>query len=580
MVPLGLLTGTAASALISRGARVSGDTAMGAFWRRKKASKAEILRQRQIAAAKRAAAAQARQAAFNAVNEQARQAALAEAAASQAEAEAADAEVKAQMIENPPAPAADESGFIEISDPDVSGWGKEVHDNWGAEIMGRLEMGRVPKGAGKYAKAAAMQSPTGVKIRAGMKLYNLAKKNPKARKTVNNISKKAKRGDPQAKRDMAAIKAGARADKQLRKQAARQKRVEAKRKKLAARKVRAKFGLRTGVLIKGRARKQLVKQVGKDKRKKRFALALGLRRKARSKNPIARMRARRRIKKIQAAANKGNPKAKRAVAALKAVAPFDKKTKTRKERIRVANARRVVIAAKKGNPRARAKIALIQKKAATGDKTAKQNLDALKVAADIERKIDGAPPLAPSTEAVAATAAVPAIVKEAAAVDARAKAGDPAARAEQQAAAQNAKAGDANAVKAMTALVAARNIQVNSAKPGAPVTPEVRAAAVVLDRASKGDKKAQAHIMRAQADAKTGDPKAVAALGTLTAASVVAKRRGIFSRVFKKKQPVSRTVARVEHPGMRLPAFLRLGRIPGSPFDRYYRGIVNGQEQD
>ena len=149
------------------------------------------------AAAKRRQAAEARAAAADAQTESEQRAQLAIAEAADAEAAAKDAEALAK----------EEAMKTKEVQADPSSL---VKDDESGEFCGSW-VGFVGKGTkdAKIVVAANQNTPTGIKIRAGNRLYKKAKAgDPKSIAAIQAMTAKANAGDPQALRDVNAIKAG------------------------------------------------------------------------------------------------------------------------------------------------------------------------------------------------------------------------------------------------------------------------------------------------------------------------------------------------------------------------------------
>ena len=183
------------------------------------------------AAAKRRQAAEARAAAADAQTESEQRAQLAIAEAADAEAAAKDAEALAK----------EEAMKTKEVQADPSSL---VKDDESGEFCGSW-VGFVGKGTkdAKIVVAANQNTPTGIKIRAGNRLYKKAKAgDPKSIAAIQAMTAKANAGDPQALRDVNAIKAGkafqAAQKRAQRKQAAVAARAQRKKAALANREAR------------------------------------------------------------------------------------------------------------------------------------------------------------------------------------------------------------------------------------------------------------------------------------------------------------------------------------------------------
>ena len=180
----------------------SATSSMGKFlwWGKKHKSAQDIRLDKMRAASKRAAAAKARAAAADAESEAERRAQEAIASAADAEADAADAQALAKEM-------AMKTAEVEANPESASPTAEETASG---EFCGSW-VGFVSKGTrdAKIVIAANQNSPMGIKIRAGNRLYKRAKTgDPKSIKAIQTMTAKANAGDPQAIRDVNAIKAG------------------------------------------------------------------------------------------------------------------------------------------------------------------------------------------------------------------------------------------------------------------------------------------------------------------------------------------------------------------------------------
>jgi len=116
-------------------------------------------------------------------------------------------------------------------------------------------------------KAIRDKSATGDKIRAGATLYKKAQsKDPKARKAIAIMVAKAKKGDPQAKRDILAVKAGKKAVKAAQKAKKKEARVlaaKARKSKVIA--VQRKLEARVAEQARSHRTQTRSRQVGQDR---------------------------------------------------------------------------------------------------------------------------------------------------------------------------------------------------------------------------------------------------------------------------------------------------------------------------
>jgi len=519
-----------------------------------RASRIKAARARRLAALKRAQAAQAE-------TDAARQEALAQAEAADAEAAAADAETEASSAqqeaeeaqytpgegegegegEQPPPGSDSEGTFVD---------GAFVGAN---EFVGAFVGAITDPKHKKIVKAAASNTPMGHKIRAGAAVYKSAKAgHPKARMAVAKVQAKAAKGDPQAKRDLNAIKAG---------KIALQAKGKAQRQ-IAA---RGRADGRQNVFrkVEGAAAKKLVRV----SHKRQLAKASRIERRAASGD----RRAKAVVARVAAQAKKGNPKAKAAVKAMQLSRRVRQHAKTPQEHQRLVAAHRTIKKARRGDRRAIKQVKIIQAAAKSGQPNAKRAMARLQVAAAVEKTVSTGKVVAPPKklskpeqkkvnaaqfarlrskveagtatreEGVAAArlahqlglkeeAAALALearglrpasqgIKNAAIVAASAQGGNPEAQKVISNALEEAEAGNPAGINSAGNLAAAQAL--HAVNNGMPMPPEVAEATGIAERARAGDPEARRIVARAGEAAQSGDPAGVKAAVALTAAGAV-----------------------------------------------------------
>lgn len=515
------------------------------------ASRMNAIRARRLAALKRQQAASA--ATVQARNEAAAaaDAAQAEAAASEAEAQAQEAAAQADAPPVPPEDVYDESegDFVGAFVGDFVGRGDFVGSAFvgaGEFVGGWVEGIEDPK-AKKIVKTAATNTPAGKKIRAGATLVRSARAgNPKAKKAIVSVEAKAKTGHPQAKRDLNAIKAG---NVALKTKAKAQKKVIAKKAAVA----RNKRGIATrkkmeamvaNKLARGTRRRQLVKiakvekkaAAGNPKAKAAIAKtvakaktgdkkaittvnALQLVRNTRlaAKNPREKKnmkqagalvkkglggnkKAIKKIRVLQAAANAGQPNAKRAVAKLKTAAALEKAVATG----RVGPQPKVLSPAAVARAK-KVKAARLQKIAVSTSSTREDNVAAARAAAAAGDKEGAAALMMRARERPSATTDL----KNTATVAAAAQKNDPEAQDRVTRVLTKAEDGNPEAVRQAGNLAAVQTLE--GIKNGRGMPPQMAEATSIVQRAQAGDPEAQRTIERAGTAAENGDKKGVTA---------------------------------------------------------------------
>lgn len=530
-----------------------------------RAARIRAARARRLAALKR-------QQAANAETEAARQEALAQAAAAEAEASAADAETEASSAqqeaeeaqftpgegegdggedEAPPAPGDDSQGAF-VGSKSMFVDGAFVGVDAGAFVGAFVGAITDPKHK-KIVKAAASNTPLGHKIRAGAATYKAAKAgHPKARMAVAKMQAKAAKGDPQAKRDLNAVKAG---------KIALQAKGKAQRQ-IAA---RGRADGRQNVFrkVEGAAAKKLVRV----SHKRQLAKAAHVERRAAAGD----RRAKAVVARVAAQAKKGNPKAQATVKAMQLSRRVRQAAKTPQEHRRLVQAHRVIKKARRGDRAAIKQVKIIQAAARAGQPNAKRAHARLQVAAAIEKTVTTGKVVAPpkklsgpekklvvarrlkslrsKVEAGTATreegveaarlaqklglkeqAAALALearglrpasqgIKNAAIVAASAQNGNPEAQKVISNALEEAEAGNPAGINSAGNLAAAQAL--HAVQNGAPMPPEVAEATGIVERARAGDPEAKRIVARAGEAAQAGDASGVKAAVALTAAGAV-----------------------------------------------------------
>jgi len=563
------------------------------------------------AAAKRRAAALAKARKFDAETEAELRAQEAIAAAAEAEAEAADAEALAREAamrtkEKEAAPELfdndeDSSGefvgswerFVGADDLEVLAEGKGELDMVGddlevlaegkgeldmvgddlevlAEGKGELDMvGRAKRAmkarrAKKVVAKAAEKSPTGAKIRAGAKLYRRMKAgDPKARKAVSVMVKKAQTGDLQAKRDVKALWAGREAvlaKKKAQKREARHLAALARKKKVRA--------------FQSRLEAVAANKLARTERRIRMRRLARVERKAAAGNKKARAY----VAKQLASARKGDRRARARVEVIKLAKETRRAAPTKRERRNLASAARVYRKARKGNRKAVRTIMLVEAAAKKGNPNARRAVRRLATAKKVEtavavgvlgigtaataKKVAGSAKrehvenvkkaraklatgsasreeLAAGARsaqalgdkktagnlAVAATRSPSATesLKKTATVVAAKELGNPEAQEVVKATFTATKSGDPEAIRKMGKVVAVQTLE--DIKEGRPVPEAMRDAVNLQERVAAGDPQAQqmTRLITEQATSSSPSPEATAAAITLSAAAVTAR---------------------------------------------------------
>ena len=540
------------------------------------------------AAYNRKRAAEARAAAADAQNEAEQRAQQAIADAADAEADAADAEAAAKAAKtqtaeyqaNPDTIPADTSGtFVGATDAELEALMKKATAP-GSKIT--------PQQVKILAKANE-KSPTGTKIRAGATLYKKSRSlNPTVRLPANKAIKimvmKSKKGDPQAQRDLNAVKAGriaVRTKATLTKQSRLQARVAAKAQRkqavLAARAARkAKV-----IAFQKRYEAAVANKLAQGSRRRELRKLAIVERKAAKGDPKAKAFVAKRV----AAAKGGDKKAVAQVRGMQLGRAVRKSVTTRRERqnMQFAQAmakrlrkndpkaiRQYLVwkdAASKGNPNA---IRCLQRLALAGALTATVATGVVvlpKVLAKRDKKAKAKPLTPGSPERAAAEQRVAAAKKKAKAgtatreeltaaartanqlgdkasagalamaaskspssteklkqvgnTVAAAQAGNPAAQAALDKALEGAKAGKVDDIQTLGHVMAARTV--DAANKGEPISPTMADAINLQSRAKAGDPAAQetlANVSEAATQPNPAPEAVLAAAGAVGAAAL------------------------------------------------------------
>jgi hypothetical protein len=447
-------------------------------------------RQRQIAAQARinaaaaaTAAAQQQYAAQAAAADAEAQAQEAEASAQQAQADSQNPDAMPDAVVDPSAASAnyfDQSGSVTVLGADF----------FSGEFVGEIE----DEKAKKIVEEAQKDTPAGKKIRAGATLYHHARKgHKKSQLAITKMQKKAKDGDPQAQRDVNAVRAGKIA-------------VHSKHRaswKLAL-KARRKAADKKGIAVRKHLEARTGARLGEHTRRKKLARVAHVERLAahghkKSKALVA---------KTVAKAQTGDSKAKAAVAALRLARHVRTSARTPAEAKRLRAAQKVVYKARKGHKGAIRKIRLIHAAAAHGQPNAKRAKSRLDIAARVERAVATGKISPPPTKAAAHHAARTKYAHVRKRIDAGV-----ATREETVHASKLARALGRHKESAELALHA-------RALPSA--KQPIKDAATVQAAAEKGNKQAQKIISDTLEAAQAGDPQGIAGAGKLAAVKAVA----------------------------------------------------------
>lgn len=414
------------------------------------------------------------------------------------EAQTAEADADATEAQAEATEAEAEASEAETSEEDVQ-----------PEDLSGDFIGAVPPEQTKVLRKASEKSPTGAKIRAGMSVYRKVRAgDPKAKVAVTKMAARAQKGDPQAKADLLAVKAGKLAQDQL----VKAKRAFAVVKKAAAR----RKGFDLWSLLKTNSMKS----------RDRYDNALKVQRRAMQGDPQAIQT----INTINKAAQMGDQGAIRAQKNLALAALVISRTTNPSMRERFDEDFRLVKQARSAlfGQDARRQVATVAAAAKAGDKPASHRLENFAIAAMILDMLSGRDYKVTPTMIAKAGGKLPAVpptVRQAAAALAAAKRGNPAAKQKLASTAKAAMSGDLHAIKMLgdVALVGA----IAAAKKGKSIHPNLKEASKIVAMAKKGDPKAKRTIARAANAAKKGDPKGVKAMVALTAANTAQKAGGI-----------------------------------------------------
>jgi hypothetical protein len=468
------------------------------------------------AAQKRAAAATARARAADAQNEAEYRAQQAIAAAADAEADAADAEATAKE-------QAMRTAEIEAA-PDIANQSSD--DAQGAFVGSWTSLlGKDTRGAKAVAKANE-KSPAGQKVRGAAVVFRRAKAgDPKARKAIEVMVAKAKKGDQQALRDVNAMQVAryayearaaakkqqgetrAAAKKQLvaaQRERARKSRLVASEKKLKA--YQARFVARTAERLARMERKRDLQKLAKVERK------------AAAGNPKARAFVASRV----AASKKGDKKALAQVQGMTLARTYRQNVRTRQERRNMQAAQYLAKRIRANDPKAIRQFEIIKDAAAKGNPNAKRGLARLALAGAVmstvatgvvvQPKVIGSAKKKGKKRPVPGTPEYAKLQRQVESAKAQAAAGT-ATREELVAKSQTAKElGDEKS--AGTLLMA------SSKAPSA--TESVKKAAGQVAASKAGNPEAQAQLDSDLAAARTGNTDAINKLGQVAAARTVA----------------------------------------------------------
>lgn len=502
--------------LTYKGVRGAGKLIAKPF-RKKKANPQQAQRARLAALQKRREAARARAEAAAAKTEAAREEAQARAEAAAADAEAKDAEAAAAQAEaeaqqDPPPDAGPEEGDYSEGD-DLMGYDEsqgEIEtmgaDDFSGDFVGAIKN---PKHK-KIVKAAASKTPLGMKIRAGAAVYKAAKKgNPKAKLAIKKVQVKAKKGDPQAKRDLNAIKAG---------------KVALNAKGLAKAKIayraKAQAANKKGIAVRSKLEAAAAARLSRMSHKRQLAQAAKVEKAAARGNP----KAKKIVAKVVAKAKAGDKKAQTSVKAMQLSRRVRQQVKTPAEARRVRQAQAVLRKAKAGNKKAIRQVRTIQAAAKGGNPNAKRAVKRLKIANHIETAVQKGkvvPPKKPPTAAQVKKERIEQIKKYA----------------------KKRQAGAASREEAIAAARAAHQLGLKEragqfamdARTLRPAKQDIKNAATVAAAAQQGEPVATAKIEAVKAKAMEGDPAAIKATGNLVAAQQI--------DAIKHGQPMSPQVA-------------------------------------
>ena len=326
------------------------------------------------AAAKRRQAAEARAAAADAQSEAEQRAQLAIANAADAEADAKDAEALAK----------EEAMKTKEVQADPSSLAKA--DDESGEFCGSW-VGFVGKGTrdAKIVVAANQNTPIGIKIRAGNRLYKKAKAgDPKSIAAIQAMTAKANAGDPQALRDVNAIKAGkafqASKKRAQRKQAAVAAREQRKKAAVANREARRLKVVAFQKAYESRLANKACRMQRTHELKKHWKVE----RMAAAGNPKAKAY----VKKQVVLANQGDKKAKARVQAMQQGRLIRQKVRTPRDIRNMKEAERFARGLAKNNPKTIRQYEILKAAANNGNPNAIRAIDRIMLAAMVVSTIN------------------------------------------------------------------------------------------------------------------------------------------------------------------------------------------------
>jgi hypothetical protein len=538
-----------------------------------RASPEQVRLQKLRAAQKRAAAAQARARAADAQNEAEYRAQQAIAAAADAEADAADAEATAKE-------QAMRTAEIEAN-PDMAQQeqGEQTDEAQGEFVGGWTDLlGKDTKGAKAVAKASE-QSPAGQKVRGAAAVYRRAKAgDPKARKAIEVMVEKAKKGDQQALRDVNAMKV-ARTAYEARAAARRQQVVAQKKKERDA---RLTANAKKFEALRKRFEARTAERLARMERKRELQKLAKVERKAAAGNPKARAY----VAKQVEAAKKGDKRARAQVQGMKLARTVRQQVTSRRERKNMRAAQYLAERIRRGDPKAIRQYEVIKAAAAKGNPNAKRGMRRLALAGAVTATVatgvvtlpkaskktkkpsPGTPAFSQAKKQVeaakekaragtttreelvakartaeeigdkqsagvllAASTAAPSAtegLKKAAGQVAAAQAGNPDAKATLDRDLEEARKGDATAINRMGQVAAARTVA--AVESGQPVPQPMRDAVNLQERARAGDPAAQATLQRVSEAATAPNPTAEATTAAVYATGAAALASSLASK--------------------------------------------------
>lgn len=455
------------------------------------------------AAAKRRQAAEARAAAADAQTaaEQRAQSAIADAA--DAEADAADAAALAQE-------EAMKTREVQ-ADPSTL-----VRDEAEGDVIGKeSKKERDAKILAKYSE----QSPTGIKLRAGTKLYTQAKQRTpegrKARLAVKTMIQKANAGDQQAKSDAYAVKAGQlvyRAQKRQARLAAREQR---KKAILAIRDARRKKVIALQKGFEARAANKLCRVSRRQELKKHW--------KAERMAAAGHPKAKAYVAKQVTLASQGDKKAQAHVAAMKQGRQIRQTVTTRREARNVKLAGKFLVRLRRRDPKAVREYMIMDAAAQKKNPNAMRFMARLAIARAIE-----------STVATGTVVMVAQNKRQKAQEKKRqlAAKGSPAHKKAQQQIASARKKAAAGTAKQEELAAAAQTAHdagdhktaaemANLASKAPSASNEINVRVQVLNAAERDHPEAKAALAKDLTEAKKGDPEGIKGLGTTLAAQTM-----------------------------------------------------------